>query len=482
MKHPSPTSCRFHAGQASRWYCEPCQLPLCTSCKPYAERLPIEVDCPLCGKTMQDQLAGAESAGLGRMALQNAASLPALVIAACAAAIAALGFGSLPGLILTLPLGATLLSLMIVLARRAGEGQPQPPTIRELFDIDQIEYCLRILPFGLPFAVVLIAASAATSPLLATLAWLVVAAVLPAALTAAIVFESPRAGLSPSALARVFEVTGQQYIPIALVSVAAVIVVAIASNFAGSAAPAVRGSLALVATLLALGLSSRLGTIARIHRRMLEYPAGVAAIDRPRKPEPSTYEPALMAADAEVLLLEKRTHEARQLLGRALTRYPDEPGLNALFDQLVAETARPAEYRNHLERRMQRLIRAGQVAAATELWQRNSPRLDNWTPRVSETRYRLALELDELGEHQAAFRLLISLPPEDGKFARIAEAWLEAARILEDRLDDPARARELRQIVQLRFPERARKWRARWRQRGNSDRGRQDTPAASAHG
>lgn len=481
MKHPTPASCRFHPQEAAHWHCEPCRLSLCTSCKPYAEQLPLEVGCPLCGQPMQEENADADGGGPWRMPVKNAVSLPALVIAACVAAVAIPGFASLPGLLLVLPLGALLLSLMIALARRAGEGHRQPPTAGELFDIDQIEYCLRILPFGLPFAALLLVATAAAPTAIAILAWLLVAAILPAALMAAIIHESPRAALAPSALGRVIEVTRRQYLPIALLAAGAVLVVAGASALAGEAV-AIRSSMAALAALLSLGLSTRLGTIARLHRRALEYPGGVAAIDRPRKPEPSVYEPALMAADAEVLLHERRTHDARQLLGRALTRFPDDPALNEMFDRLVSETARPAEYRNHLERRMQRLIRAGQVAAATDLWQRNSPRLDNWVPRVSETRYRLALELDELGEHQTAFRLLIGLPPDDGKFSHIAEAWMEAARILEDRLEDPARAQELRRVVQSRFPERARKWRARWQQHSRSTRPREGLPAAPAHG
>jgi hypothetical protein len=111
---------------------------------------------------------------------------------------------------------------------------------------------------------------------------------------------------------------------------------------------------------------------------------------------------------------------------------------------------------------MQRLFRSGSTAAATALWQRYSPQLENWVPRVSETRYRLALELDEAGDHQTAFRLLIGLSPNDSRFRHVAEAWMEAARILEQRLDDPARAAELRRIVRERYPEKARKWDRHW--------------------
>ncbi|WP_376696071.1 hypothetical protein [Wenzhouxiangella sp. EGI_FJ10305] len=458
MKHPTPHRCRYHSQRSTHWYCEPCRLPLCTACKPYAEQLPIEVDCPICRQAMQEQVADSDPADAVQTPLKNATSPPALVIAVLAAVTAALGFGSITGFLMSVPVGAALLYMMITLARRAGEGLPHPPAASDLFEIDQVEYSLRLLTFGLPFIALLLVTMAATSTALATLAWLVAAAIVPAALITAIVFESPRAALDPASISHVGGITKKQVAVLSLLSIGAVLAGAGLLTLTGGGVAVVRGLLAFTACLLALGLSSRLGMIARSHRRRLEYPAGVAPIDRPRRPEPSLYEPALLAADAEVLLQEKHSHEARQLLGKALTRYPDNPALNALFDRLVRETARPGEYRNHLERRMQRLIRDGQVAAATELWQRNSPGLDNWIPRLSETRYRLALELDELGDHQMACRLLLSLPPEDRKFSHIAEAWMEAARIMEERLDDPQRARELRKVVQQRFPERAKRW------------------------
>lgn len=483
MKHPTPASCRYHSRHPTHWYCNPCQLPLCTACKPYAEQLSMEVDCPLCGKPMQERVVEADQADPIGILRKNVTSFPALFIAALAATVGILGFNSLTGLFLALPLSTLLLYMMVTQTRRAGEGLTHPPSVRDLVDIDQVEYGLHSLTFGLPFIVLLLVAMAATSTATATLAWLVTAAVAPAALMTAIVFESPRAALNPASIIHVAGVTKKELAKLSLLSMAAVIAGASVIVLAGDAAVFVRGPLAFIACLLVLGLSTRLGMIARANRRRLDYPAGVARIDRPRLPEPALYKPALLAADAEVLLRENRSHEARQLLGTALTHYPDEPALHSLFDQLVWETAGRDEYRNHLERRMQRLIRGGQVAAATELWQRNSPSLDNWMPRLSETRYRLALELDELGDHQIACRLLLSLPPDDSKFAHIAEAWMEAARILEERLDDAPRARDLRRFVQERFPDRAERWLAQWRPHNASTKGhRHQAPPAAAHG
>lgn len=465
MKHPNTSRCRRHAQSPARWYCNDCRLPLCTSCRPYAENLPVDVQCPLCLSTMNEVRPEGEDAGAIRQPLRNALSLPGLAITAFMALLASAGFTSLIGLLLALPLSVVLLALMIALVQRAGEGRRGSLSVGRFMDIEQIEYCLRMLPLGLPFAAVVLLAATSGSTALLVAAGLIVAVVLPVSLMAAVSTDSPRAAVDPRLLWQVAGVTRAQYLPVAAGGVLVVAVCAAILHFGTASSPPLTAALTAAAALYALAASSRLGMIIRLHRRRLDYPAGVAPIDRRRPPEPSVYQPAMLAASAEILLHEKRNHDARLLLGQALTRFPDDPRLNEQFDRLVSSTAHPREFCSHLERRMQRLFSSGSAAAATAMWQRYSPQLDNWLPRVSETRYRLALELDEMGDHQTAFRLLIGLPPDDSRFHHTAEAWMEAARILEQKLDDPARAAELRKVVHQRYPAKARDWDQRW-QRG----------------
>lgn len=462
MTHPNTSHCRYHSEKSARWYCKPCRLPLCTSCKPYAEQLPLQVKCPLCGQALQERTEATDPLEPLRTAARNALSPPLLAIAACFGLVGALGFGSLAGTLLALPVGAALLYCMIMLTRRAGEGHDEPPSLRQLVDIEQIEYGLQLLPIGLVFAALFGIALVKPSSPLALLLIVAAAGSLPIVQLSAIVFESPGKAFNPACVSRVLDAAKGPLALVSLLFVLAASALTAVSSLSGTGATIACAMLAFAAGTLALGLSTQLGAIARAHRRVLEYPAGVAPIDRPRPPEPATYEPAQFAADADILKRENRLQEARQLLGSALTRYPDDRTLSARFDQLIYETAKPDEFRSHLERRMQRLVRNGQTAAAAELWQRYSPRLDDWVPRLSDTRYRLALELDLLGDHQTAFRLLMTLPPDERKFRRIAEAWMEAARILEERLDDRKRAAELRRVARERFPERAREWLQCW--------------------
>ncbi|NBD95700.1 MAG: hypothetical protein GVY11_04395 [Gammaproteobacteria bacterium] len=435
---------------------------MCTTCKPYAESLPLEVVCPLCGAQMSECRPEPDATQPIHQALRNAAGPPGLAIAAALATLAAIGFSSIPGLLLTLPLGVLLLALMIALMQRSGEGRTNAPATAGRADIEQIEYCLRMLPLGLPFAAVLMLGAVSGSLLLLTGAAVVTAALLPLSIMAAVCSETPRAGVDPREMARVGRITRKHYLPTAAASALGGAAIVALAHHAAASNPLWQAALAFAVAIAVLATSSYLGTVLRMHRRLLDYPAGVAPIDRPRRPDPDDYEPAMLAADAEVLLREKRTREARLLLGRALTRFPDDARLNEQFDALVAATARPRELRNHLERRLQRLFSSGSVEAATAMWQRYSPQLDDWVPRVSETRYRLALELDEMGDHQTAFRLLIGLPPDDSRFRHTAEAWLEAARILEEKLDQTDRAAELRKVVRQRYPDKARAWDKRW--------------------
>lgn len=465
MQHPSPSRCRYHSEQPARWYCKPCQLHLCDTCKPFAAQLPDEVTCPLCGRGMQERSDPGDPLDSVRHAALNATTPPALALAASFAIVGALGFDSIRGLVLALPVGAILLYWMIILTRRAGEGHVTPPSVRQLIDIEQVEYGLKILPIGLPFASLLgVGALAPSAPLTVALI-AVIAGSLPLVQLTAVVYESPRKALDVTSIASVFGAAKGTLALIALSFFLVTMVVAGTASLSGTIGAVLTALATFGAAVLALGASTYLGAIARKHRRILEYPAGVAPIDRPRPPDASTYEPAQFAAEADILQWEERLRDARQLLGNALTRYPDDRGLSARFDELVYQTSKDGDFRNHLERRVQRLVRDGQFAAATELWQRYSPRLDNWVPRLSESRYRLALELDELGDHQTAFRLLMTLPPDERKFQRIAEAWMEAARILDDRLNDPKRAAELRRQVRERFPERARAWMELWDRR-----------------
>lgn len=466
MTHQPASRCRYHAEQPAHWHCPSCHLDLCKRCRPHAELLPIEIACPLCRQEMVEidnplDLRRELLAGLRRQA--TPVSIALITTLALAFAIAPAGSA---GLLLAIPVLAVFGLWLAMTARHAGENRPTAPTMSNLTDIDELDYGLRTGVFAWPYFALLLLGLWLESAGIVLLSAIVTGVVLPASLMATLVRGKAGAGLTPELPMRIARRLRRSYLALAGLVLACVAAPALTGLALSGVLPAplLGGVMAPTVAWLLLGCSHLIGVVLYRHRRILDYDAGVDRLDRPARPAAAVYEPALLAADADILLEERRVKAARLHLGEALTQYPDDPDLNQRFDQLVSEVIGPVEFRNHIERRLHRLVSRRQRAAAADLWQRFSPRLGDWLPRNSLTRYQLALELDLRGEHSTAFRLLIKLTRGEPGFDQVAEAWLEAARILDEHLDDPEKARQLRQVVVQRYPDRARKWLARWQQ------------------
>lgn len=479
MTHQPAPRCRYHAEQHAHWHCPSCQLDLCKRCRPYAELLPIEIACPLC---RQDMVEIDNPLDLRRElldGLRRQATPISIALTATLALVFAIAPPGSAGLLLAVPVLAVFGVWLAMTARHAGENRPAPPAMANITDIDELDYGLRTGMFAWPFFGLFLLGLWLESGALVGLSAIAAGLLMPASLMATLVRGKASAGLAPELPIRIARTLRRSYLALAGLVLACTVVPALAGLALSAVLPAtlLGGVLAPAVAWLLLGCSHLVGLVLYRHRRILDYDAGVDRLDRPARPAPAVYEPALLAANADILLRERRVKAARLHLGEALTRYPDDPDLNQRFDQLVSEVIGPREFRNHIERRLHRLASHRQRAAAADLWQRFSPRLGDWLPRNSLTRYQLALELDQRGEHSTAFRLLIKLTRGEPGFDQVAEAWLEAARILDDHLNDPDKARQLRQVVVQRYPDRARKWLARW-QRPQSPPG----PTASAAG
>lgn len=464
MNDTSTPRCRYHEQHSARWHCPACELDLCTDCRPYAEILPIEIDCPLCRSAMLERHAAPALAKRWReLAVMPLHSRSLLLLPALAALVAVVPL-LWPRVLLAVPVSIVIAAAMAVIARHEAENRSGSANLRELVDIDGVEYALRTLWFALPFAVAFALAAASGSLALALVAIIATGVLAPAALMATVMNDSADGLFRPELIHKLFAQTRRDYPAVALLGLGATALLALTMMLPGGSPVAIFGGVAagIGGGWLAAAWGCATGELLYRHRRMLDYAAGADPLDRPRRPAAGVYEPALLVADARILLAERRRKSARRHLGESLTRFPDDLELNRLFDELVRESASREEYRNHLERRIRRLIGRGQAAAAADIWQRNNPYLGNWTPRSSETRYQLALELDQRGEHMVAFRMLIGLSPKNKRFTHMAEAWLEAARILDQHLEDPDKASELRRFVTEHYPERARKWLNKW--------------------
>ncbi|MDZ7790906.1 MAG: B-box zinc finger protein, partial [Xanthomonadales bacterium] len=452
------TTCRQHPRRPAAWHCSDCQLDLCTECKPYAQQLPIRVSCPLCAGTMRQHRSPFQPWQCVARLLSPPAVWTTLTLTGLLALVTWLVAPGLLRLIATLPVLAVLLTWLGIVARAVAEGRALLVGRRALLDPDELEYGLRTLALILPFAGMLAVTLAGDGLAWPIAAAIVLAAAMPGVLAAFLLTDRVAAAMRPDSIHEVLTVTRVDYAPAAIATaLAAGLALPAASLPAGSPVAAASaflgGWLALAAGVLAAGML-------RHYRRRLAYHGGVPVIDRPKPIPQAIYEPALLAADADTLRAHGKARAARLHLGAALSRYPDDPELNRRFDDLVHDCARRAEFRNHLARRLKRLVANGQFAPAADLWQRYSPELSDWMPQDAHTRYQLALELDQRGEHGGAFRVLIGLSPEKPRFDKAGDAWLEAARILADHLDDADKARELSRVVAVRDPAAARRWRA----------------------
>lgn len=447
MTEHAPARCRNHGNASAYWSCTRCKLSLCTDCKPFAEQLPIEIACPLCGQAMTEIDSRTRQASWLTRVLGGDALTVGLV--ALIATLTAVAPWPMPGLLIAIPAALFLLAAMVSCARSAGEAWDDSPTWRRFARLDHLEFVLQKLGFALPFLAAWLLALGMQSTILMVLTMAAASALLPATLMATMVAGNAWEGLLPDRCLSIIRTLGSRYTalivatgaPLALAWIGALALGNVVSTTLLTALLVVPGA------FYALAWSRVIGTVLYRNRRLLEYPAGVPAIDRPKRPAADLYEPALMSADADTLISEGMESKARKLLARALTRYPDEPALNDRFEQLLKQGKDDKAFKSYIERRMQRLIKAGRTAEATRLWQRNSRRLDNWLPKVAATRFRIALELEERGDYPMAFRLLVSLPLKARGIGQPGAAWARAAAILEEDLGDRKRAEQLRQVI-----------------------------------
>lgn len=452
--------CRYHARNRPRWFCAACDLALCETCKPMAELLPFDVPCPLCASPMADTRVGTmfwqDPKSTLRYPLQPV-TLALIPILALAGALVPPG---VPALIAAVPALAVLVIFSYVVFDQSARGGKGFPGRRELLDGERFtafpDFAKTLLIYALPPVL----AWLSNSFLLFSLVLAATCLMVPAALMAVATDERFNAAVNPPRLGRLIKTLGTPYSILA--GTTAIMAVAPAALLypAGGLLPdpVHAGILILVYGYLAVLGFHLTGDILFRFRRQLDFAAGIHRMDRPRRPRPQEYEPALALADARIQIGEGRTRRARMTIGQALAHHSGHSELNECFDELIRVTGSKTEFRNHIERRLRRLVAHGQPGAAAELWLNNREHLEGWLPRIAETRHRMALELEQRGEYRVATRLLLKLPSTDPKYVELPEACLEAARMLETHLDDSAQADKLRTWVIRRFPDRAQQW------------------------
>lgn len=454
------TNCRYHATTTARWRCDPCDLSLCTQCKPFAERVPADVLCPLCKETMADISVGAPFWHTPQQHLGYPLDRLALILLGSLAIAGMLIPVGVSMWLMGIPAFAILSWYLFHVFLTSSRGAIEAPDFHQLRSVENIELFQHFLVVSAVYALALIGTHLSGSILLAAMVPLMVAAVYPASIMMMAIEEGIRPAFDPEKMYRLAERIGMPYLILSgLVFVFLAGPSALLYPLTSVLPDWLQRGLFILVQGFAIFLIVRLVGYALFQfRRQLEYSGAIPLIDRERRLKPEEYEPAIALTDARIQTGEGSIDDARWTVGNALTRYPNHPELNEHFEQLLISTGDKNELRNHLDRRLGKLATERMDAMAVDTWLRNRKLVGKWMPRSSKARHRMGRELARRGKHPEALKFLLSLPKHNPKYNLLPEACMLAAKILEESMNDVAAAEQMRDYVKRNFPGRADDW------------------------
>lgn len=460
MTEGAAINCRYHSTTPARWRCRPCDLVLCTRCKPLAEQVPADVTCPLCSRVMADLGAGPP---FWQAPYHHIRYLfqPAILIFIAALAVTGMIVPAGP-LLAVFTIAAFLPAswYFFQVLFTSSRGEPAPPGFGQLKSLEQIGMYREFLGLTATHALLTAIAVLAGPPPIAVLVMLLVAVTYPAMIMVTAIDEKLRPALDPERVFGLARRIGPPYLALAGTVLALFTIPWLLLLPVGWIAPDwLHRGLWLLLQGYGMFLAMHLiGHVLFQFRRQLEYHEGIPVIDRERPPQPAEYEPGIALTDARIQTGEGHLDKARWTVGEALTRYPDHPKLNDHFEQLLSSTEGELALRNHVERRILRLTRRGDSDQAVEIWDRHRDELRDWMPRSSAARHRMGRELFRSGHPRRALKFLLSLPDHDPRYDYLPEACMLIAEILEVAMDDAEGAEKWRTFVRQRFPGRADEW------------------------
>lgn len=445
--------CRYHADQTARWYCRPCDLYLCSLCKPKAAQLPVDITCPLCNEPMRDLAIGKLFWASPHEHLTYPFSPTLLILIAVLTVVGML-----------VPAGLTLFVFLVVaflacawvgfhVYRASSQGQIDPPALSALIDIKNLESFkpflgATVILFGL------VAAGWWLVPFLfAPLLTILVAALLPASLMMVAITGQLKATFDFEALYQLAQRLGVDYIVLSILVLFLVVTPASLLVPLSSLLPdwLHRGLLILLQTYAFILIFRFTGVALFQNQRTLGHDTSLPPGQPMDRPEPEDYEPELALSTATIQRKEGLVNEARWTLGQVLTRHPNHSGLNEQFEQFLIADNEHKELTSHINRRLKKMAADRDQEKTVETWLRVKPALANWLPASSTDRHWLGYALAEQGQEREGLRVLLSLPRDHPRYKRLSEACTTAANIMEKTLGDSAGAEKLRDLVRKRF-------------------------------
>jgi hypothetical protein len=455
MNQAALSQCRYHSDHDARWRCEPCQLDLCLECRPFAERLPDPVNCPLCNQVMEDLEIGAPFWTRPHRLLTYPLTR---IILALLAALAIISMLLPPGFALvafSLPAFIALSWLAFQVLIRSGCGDDTAPEVEQLKSFDQLRNFALFLVVVSAYALVMTLAYLIGPIWFRIAALLLIAVVMPASIMILHGDERLDSSFNHARIVDLIKALGHAYAILAGFVFVLLAVPAILSSLLDGLIPAWINRGLLVALL---GYGFLVG-VHLIGHALFQYRRQFDAINADQGHLPAEkVEPEQALTSARIQTREQQHNDARWTLGQALTHYPNHTELNRQFEQLLVAAGDDGELHSHLERRLLKLVNDGQEELATDTLLRNRKALGKWLPKSPRVRHVIASVLAEREQPRDALKLLLTLPKDAPKYQFLAEACLLAAKILEQHMDDRPAADKLRGYVRKRFPGRSAQW------------------------
>jgi hypothetical protein len=456
MNQAALSQCRYHSDHQARWQCESCQLDLCLECRPFAERLPDPVHCPLCNQVMQDLEIGAPFWTRPHRLLAYPSTRIILALLAALAVISMLlppGFGRVA---FSLPAFVALSWLAFHALIQSVSGDDSAPEVDQLKSFDQVRNFALFLVVISPYALIM-TLTYLIGPLWFRIAALMLIAVaMPASIMIIHGDDRLDSAFNHARIIDLIKALDHAYAILAGFVFMLLAIPAILSSLLDGLIPAWINRGLLVALL---GYGFLVG-MHLIGHALFQYRRQFDAINADQNQDLTAekVEPEQALTNARIQTREQQHNDARWTLGQALAHYPNHAELNRQFEQLLVEAGDDSELHSHLERRLLKLVNDGQDELATDSLLRNRKMLGQWLPKSPRVRHVIASVLAERGQPRDALKLLLTLPKDAPKYQFLAEACLLAAKILEQHMDDRQAADKLRGYVRKRFPGRSAQW------------------------
>lgn len=446
------THCKYHPLEPAAWHCAGCRLDLCGGCSPELPGADAH-SCPLCSAELT-HLGAANSAAPFWTRLGEFFNYPLQAAPMVFMALSVLVPVLLPSEgVLALVGGVLLLLLQIrygfAALERTAQGRMTPPPLSELLKTEHLGLGFKM------FGVILVAIVANAfvgrySAVLGVACLLLTVVAVPASLMILAIDKDINSAASPRLLYGLISRIG--IVPYGLLCLFLFLVllclVTAVRLLADIMSPAVLAPVIGVAgNYYTLVMMHMMGYVLFQYQAELGFAAAMEEGHRPRRPR--RVDPQQL--QFEILLKEGQYARALAQLRSEITRRPDHVLAHERHFQLASALNEEDALRWQASGYFKALMLSGREMQLASLLKNYLARYPGFTPDDPDVRYELAQALQQAGEPKLAVHVLNGLHKDSPHYPRLVEAYLLAARVLNEQLALPQKAAALIQFLEGRF-------------------------------